>query len=175
MTTTIKQVESAPASYPESGLSPEPANAAAVWQRLEAYCSHRWSEREVVWTVEGCGEWVPPLSPATIAEIEIWTSSGWEAVEVVSAPLGYVLPGRGPYRFTATVGDDDAEVPAVVLEAFARLSAYMLAKPGKAGAMSESISAGSITLAHRRSPSWMAAAIQNSGAGDLLRPFRRAA
>lgn len=178
MSTTIKQIEGAPASYPDAPENLSTAAAALdpamIWQRIESYIAHRFSERAVTWIVEGPGEWCPPLSPATITEIEIWTGSAWEACEVPSAPLGYVLPGHGPYRITGNAGDDEAEVPEVVVEAYRRLAEYSAARPGKAGATSESISAGSITLAHRRSASWMAQAMQNSGAADLLRPFRRA-
>jgi hypothetical protein len=126
--------------------------------------------------VEGCGEWSPPLSPTTISTVEVWSSANeWESVEIPASPSGgFYLPSSGPYRFTGTAGDD-ADVPAVVSEAFRRLAEYLAARPGKAGATSESISAGSITLAHRRSASWQASAVQNSGAGDLLRPYRRAA
>ena len=53
---------------------------------------------------------------------------------------------RGPYRFIGTVGNGD--VPAAVIEAFRRLAEYMAAKPGKPGATSEPITAGSISLSH---------------------------
>jgi hypothetical protein len=181
MTTTIKQTEGVPESFPDApeNLSAAAAalNPAMIWQRIEAYTSLRWSERTVTWVVEGPGEWSPPLSPATVETITVWsTAHEWDTAEIPASPVGgFYLPASGPYRFVGIVGDDDAEVPAIVLEAFRRLAEYMAAKPGKAGATSESISAGSITLAHRRSASWMAHAMQNSGAGDLLRPYRRAA
>lgn len=177
MATTIKQAEAVPATYPDapSGLSTAAAalDADMIWQRIEAYIAHRWTERAVVWTVEGCGEWVPPLTPATISTVESWQSEAWEAVTLSASPLGgYCLPG-GTYRFTGTVGSGD--VPSAVLEAFRRLAEYMAGSKGKPGASSESLSAGSISLSHRRSPAWMAQAMQNSGAGDLLRSYRRVA
>ena len=73
MAVTIKQTEATPDAYADapSGLS---AAAAAlskdmIWARLEAYTAWRWSARGVVWIVEGPGEWVPPLKPATITTI----------------------------------------------------------------------------------------------------------
>ncbi|MGD9846668.1 MAG: hypothetical protein AB7O60_03345 [Variibacter sp.] len=170
MATTIKQTESLPESYPV--LSP--AVSDAVWQRIESYTAHRFTSRQVVWIVEGCGEWMPPLAPATVTKVEIWSSADvWEDVTANASPCGgYWLPATGPYRFTATVGAD-AELPVIVATAAQRLSTYMAAKPGKPGATSESVSAGSISVSHRRSESWMAAAMQNSGAADLLRGYRR--
>jgi len=50
----------------------------------------------------------------------------------------------------------------------------MAQSKGKAGARSERIGAGSKSLSHTRHPAWMAQAMQNSGAGDLLRTYRRA-
>ena len=42
-------------------------------------------------------------------------------------------------------------VPDVVTEAFRRLAEYIAAKAGKAGATAENISAGSVSISHRRS------------------------
>ncbi|MBX9452048.1 MAG: hypothetical protein KL801_09435 [Mesorhizobium sp.] len=178
MAETIKQTEGAPAAYPDApeGLSTAAAalDPEMVWQRLESYVAHRWSERSIEWIVEGCGEWRPPLAPATITTIEVWRADAWEALTVPPSPVGgYIMPG-GTYRFTGTVGVDDSDVPAAVLEAWKRLAEYMAQKAGKAGARSERVSAGSVSLSHTRSPSWMAEAMANSGAGDLLRNFRRA-
>ena len=68
--TTIQQTEDAPDEYPDppAGLSAAAAalDPAMVWQRIEAYTVWRFSEREVVWVVEGCGEWLPPLHVAVI-------------------------------------------------------------------------------------------------------------
>jgi hypothetical protein len=115
------------------------------------------------------------LRPATVSTLEVWSSGAneWEAATLDASPLGgYYLPCTGPYRFTATVGSNAGDVPAAVNEAFRRLAEYMAQKPGKAGARSESIAAGSITISPSRSPSWMAQALQNSGAADLLRNYR---
>jgi hypothetical protein len=178
MATTIKQTEAAPEEYPDLG-SPSPLSAAAaslspdmIWQRIEAYIAHRWTARSVTWVVEGPGEWHPPLAPATISTVEVWSRAGeWETATLDASPLGgYYLPYTGPFRFTAMVGSGD--VPANVIEAFRRLAEYMASKPGKAGARSESIAAGSINISSTRDPAWLAKAMQNSGAGDLLRGLR---
>ena len=55
----IKQFEAVPADYPDApaGLSTAAAalDAAMIWARIEAYTSHRWTVREVVWTLTGGG------------------------------------------------------------------------------------------------------------------------
>lgn len=178
MAVTINQTEAAPQDYPATprGLSTAAvAIATTVWQRIEGYVAHRWTPRAVTWIVEGCGEWVPPLAPATISAIEVWSSADeWETATPSPAPLGgFWLPASGPYRFTATVGD--GTVPAAVNEAFKRLAEYLAAQPGTPGAASEHTEVpGVLTTDVSRAPSWMARAMQNSGAGDLLRPYRRA-
>lgn len=179
MTTTLRQMEGVPASYPSApdDLSTEAAalNPDFIWQRIEAYTVWRWSERPIEWVVEGPGHWRAPLNPATIGTTELWTGAAWGETTPSPSPLGgYELAGCGPYRFTGTLGDDDGDVPADVLEAFRRLAEYMAAKPGKPGASSESVSAGSVSLSHNRSAEWMGRAMINSGAADLLRRYRRA-
>lgn len=177
MVETIRQTESIPDAYPDiSDLTLSTAAAALdtglIWQRLESYIARRWTSRAIEWIAEGCGEWLPPLKPATIATVEVWQADAWQTVTLSPSPLGgYVLPG-GTYRFTGTVGSGEA--PAAVLEAFRRLAEYTAGKPGKQGATSESVTAGSVSISTRRSASWIAEAISNSGAGDLLRPYRRA-
>ncbi|MBJ3777869.1 hypothetical protein [Acuticoccus mangrovi] len=177
MAETIKQTEGVPTSWPDHGLTLSTAAAALdeamLWQRIEAYIVHRWSARTVAWIVEGPGGWVPPLTPATISTVEVWDcEDDWTAVELSPTPLGgFCLPSCKAYRFTGEVGGGD--LPEVVGEAFRRLAEFMAATPGKPGVMSESVTAGSVSIAHRRSPSWMADALRNSGAADLLRPYRR--
>lgn len=180
MATTIKQDEAAPDSYPVVAVDLSAAAWALdeeiVWERIESWVAWRWTARGVTWIAEGPGEWAPPLAPATIATTEVWTTAGaWEAAELTAAPLGgYVLPGAGPYRFSATVGGGEPPLPFAVEEAVRRLAEYMAADAGTPGATREQTSAGPITLGHSRSASWLAEAMQNSGAGDLLRPYRRA-
>lgn len=181
MAVTIRQTETTPEAYPEApaGLSvAATAILPAVWRRIEVYTAFRTTVRDVTWIVEGCGEWVPPLTPASIATVEVWQGDAWQVAEPPSSPLGgYMLPGHGPYRFTGTAGDDDADVPPDIAEAFRRLAEYMAAdvNADHAGArvVSESVPdvfTGSI----ERSPAWMAQALINSGAADLLRRYRRA-
>lgn len=181
MATTIRQTEAMPSTYPAApgGLSTAAAalDANMIWQRIEAYVAHRWTSREVEWIVEGSGDWQPPLTPATIATVEIWQADEWQSVTLSPSALGgYVLPGCGPYRFAGTVagGSPAPDVPEAVDEAFRRLAEYMAGEFGTPGVTSERTNVGPITIGHSRSASWMAAAIQNSGAGDLLRPYRRA-
>lgn len=175
---TISQTEAAPAAYPAtpSGLSTAAAalDADMIWQRIETYIAHRWTSRAVTWIVEGCGEWKPPLTPATIATVEVWESDAWATEALDPSPLGgYVLAGDGPYRFAGTVGA--GTVPAAVDEAFRRLAEYMAAaNRGAPGTTRERITAGSITVDKTRSASWAGEAMNNSGAADLLRPYRRA-
>ncbi len=176
MATTIKQTEAIPAAYPTtpSGLSTAAAalDADAIWQRIESYIAHRWTARNVVWIAEGCGEWQPPLAPATISTVEVWLGDAWEAVTLSPSPMGgYCLAG-GTYRFTGTVGS--GTVPEIVAEAFRRLAEYMAAASrGSPGTTRERVTAGSVTVDKSRSASWAAQAMANSGAGDLLRNYRR--
>lgn len=180
MATTLKQQESAPDAYPDIG-SPSPLSSAAaaldpeiIWRRIESYIAHRWNEREVIWTVEGPGEWVPPLTPASVETIEVWSRANeWEPVPLDPSPFGgFYLPASGPYRFLALVGTDDPPPPSVV-RAFVLLAEYMAAK-GKPGVTTDRITVGSVGLSTHRSEAWRAKAMENSGAGDLLRPYRRA-
>jgi hypothetical protein len=179
MAVTLKQTEATPADYPSTdGLTLSTAaaalDAAMIWQRIESYIAHRWSERDVTWVVEGPGEWTAPLTPATITSVDVWSGADdWQPIELSPSPLGgYFLPGSGPYRFTGTVGGGN--LPEGVREAFRRLAEYMANAPGQSGASSERVTAGSLSFAYTYSPSWVAAAMQNSGAGDLLRRYRRA-
>ncbi|WP_111431020.1 hypothetical protein [Rhodobacteraceae bacterium DSL-40] len=175
MVATLHEVEAEPADWPASPAL-EPAEAALdpafIWQRIEAWVSHRWTPREVVWIVEGPGEWVPRLTPAVIESVEVW-SDGWQAVALDASPLGgYALPGEGPYRFTATAGG--GTVPAAVNEAFRRLAEYFAGHDGRwSGATSEVEEIGEIKTSSERSVTWLARAMAYSGAADLLRPYRR--
>lgn len=177
MITTLRTNESEPLEHP---ALPESLNAAAlaldtdfIWQRIEAYVAHRWSIRDVEFLAEGEGHWLPPLTPVTISKAEYWDGDYWAELQLKPTPLGgLVFQDFGTYRFTGTAGNADAKAPANVLEAFKRLAEYSAQSKGKAGARSETIGAGSINLSHTRSPMWMAEAMRNSGAGDLLRSYR---
>lgn len=180
MVATLKQTEGAPTDWPYvTGLSNGAWNVpqAAIWQRIEAWTSYRWGARSVVWIAEGPGEWQPPLAPATVSTVELWDGSAWVADSPAPSPLGgYDLPCAGPWRITATVGDD--VVAEVVLEAFRRLAEYVSdgmtpgLHKGRSGAKSTSYTLDSLTVSFTRDQAWMARAMANSGAGDLLRPYR---
>lgn len=173
---TTKQTEAMPASYPAiTGLSTAAAAIKdAVWQRVEAYIAYRWTARTITWVVEGCGEWVPPLQPATISTKEIWIGEAWESVTLAASPLGgYDLPSFGPYRMSGTVGSGTP--PTNVIEAVKRLAEYMVAEHLHPGARRWRENVDGVYEAEiERSPEWLARAMQASGAADLLRPYRRA-
>lgn len=175
MAVTIKQTEAIPASYPTvSGLSTEAQalDAAALWQRIEAFTAWRWTAREVVWLVEGDGDWCPPLAPVEVTAEEVWDGEAWVPATVYASPYGgYRLTTCGPFRFTATVGGGD--VPAAVSEAFRRLAEYLVASIAPAGATSYSLNLGQVSESIEISASHTAKALHNSGAADLLRPYRR--
>ena len=92
------------------------------------------------------------------------------------APTGYWLPASGPYRFSGVVGDVSPfdEAPPLVQEAYRRLAEYFVTHIETPGARSETTTIGSLTVPQTRSSSWMAEALHNSGAADLLRSYRRA-
>ena len=173
----LQRDEAVPASYPAipSGLSTAAMmlDAGALWARIEAHTAHRFTTREVVWTVEGPGEFKPDLQPATITAREVWDGVAWITASLFDGPLGGVLlNGEGPYRFTADVGGGD--VPAPVSEAYRRLAEYLAEDGNPAGASSYSYRLGDVEETTQRSPAHVARALQNSGAADLLRTFRRA-
>jgi len=181
----IRQQEAIPAAYPATpdGLSDaaQTLDAASIWARIEAYTAHRFSDRQVVWVFEA-GEdddWSPALTPVASLSAEKWESGAWASSTLPEGPLGYCVPGDGMYRVTAQVGA--GPVPAPVSEAFKRLAEYSveISKDGfVSGHPSHTSHSHKITedLAESfaRQASWAARAIQNSGAADLLRPYRRA-
>lgn len=186
MVETVTQREAAPDFYPAvpDGLSAAASalDSAVLWQRIESYIAHRFTERTVTWVVDGAGNWDFPLTPARLTSAQRWTGDAWAAVGLADGPFGYVLPHDGPYRIAATVGD--ADVPEGVLEAYRRLAEYLapnsltgpLADRPGASSQSAKISAGmvDVDLNFDRAPAWLAKAMQYSGAADLLRPYRRA-
>lgn len=178
MAGTLKQTEAVPAAYPATpaGLSAAATalNPNLIWQRIEAYTSARWTARAVVWTVDGPGEWEPLLTPATVTLAEEWTGTAWQTATPDASPLGGYDLASKTYRITASVGG--GTVPVAVNEAFKRLAEYMAARASHPGASSfKTDVGGAISLSEDRSPAWMARAMINSGAADLLRPYRRAA
>jgi len=176
MAVTLRQVETVTA-YPDApeGLSTAAAalEADALWARIEAYTAYRFTERAVVWTVDGEGDWTPPLTPASIDGAEKWEGTEWVSTTLPEGPFGYCLPGDGPYRITGTAGA--GPVPAPVAEAFRRLAEYLSDTDDRPGASNYSVNmGGAIQESYDRAPHWVARAMINSGAADLLRPYRRA-
>jgi hypothetical protein len=178
MIDVLKQFEAVPAAYPAApyGLSDDAAalDPAMIWARIEGYTAHRFTEREIVWTLIGNGgdQFHPRLTPVTSSVADLWTGEAWEAVTLSDGPLGVCLPFDGTYKITAQVGAGD--VPAPVSEAFRRLAEYMADDPGRVGTTSFTDKIGPLEESVNRAPTWLARAMQYSGAGDLLRPYRRA-
>ena len=183
MPALLKQTEATPAAWPAApaGLTAAAAALSAdmIWQRIEGYICFRWTARQVVWTVEGPGDWELPLQPATLTTAERWTGDAWENVTLQPGPCGLSLPLAGPYRLTATVGA--GTVPAAVNEAFRRLAEYSASIgdygswKGAAGATSNSFNLSEgVSYSTNRYADWQAKSMINSGAADLLRPYRRA-
>jgi hypothetical protein len=87
----LKQFEAVPVAYPDapSGLSPDAAalDADMIWARIEDYCAHRWTPREVVWTLLGDGgdQWHPPLTPVVSREGHVWREE-WVALSLLDGP-----------------------------------------------------------------------------------------
>lgn len=175
---TLSEREAAPEAYPAtpSGLTGPAAAAdpAAVWARIEAWTAWRWSERAVTWIAEGPGEWRPRLHPFDLSTAEIWNGDDWQTIEPARTPLGGWDLGYGTYRFAGTAGTDD-DPPAAVVEAWRRLATYSGKRESRApGASASSIAIGELSERMERAPEWLARALVNSGAADLLRPYRSA-
>lgn len=180
----IKQFEAVPSAYPDApaGLSDEAAalDADMIWARIEDYTAHRFTPREVVWTLQANAgdQFHPRLTPVVSSEAHYWGDQ-WESLTLLDGPLGICLPFDGTYKITATVGAGD--VPASVAEAFRRLAEYSVEigkdamVGGHGGHTSHSVNiGGEIQESFDRQATWASRAIVNSGAADLLRPYRRA-
>lgn len=158
---------------PPSDLSDPAAalDANALWARIEAWCAWRWGERSVTWIIQGPGQFLPPLQPATVDTVEVWNDGVWTETTLAAAPLGLEVPD-GVYRITATVGTAD-DPPADVLEAYRRLAEY-LADDSHVGRVptSASRSASGVSINVERPAAWQAKALHYSGAADLLRRWR---
>ncbi|MGJ8586980.1 MAG: hypothetical protein ACSHXW_02405 [Yoonia sp.] len=182
MAETVKQAENVHAGngYPQapSGLSEkaQTLDKDVLWARIEAYISHRFTVRPVVWLVEASAgdQWTPPLGPVVSWTAERWWDE-WTEVDLMQGPLGLHLPSNGTFRITAQVGIDD--IPAPVAEAFRRLAEYLAggrSTVDEPGASDFSFKMDQLEWSVQRNPAHIARAMQNSGAADLLRPYRRA-
>jgi len=194
MADTIAQTEDRPEVLPYHVQDYARPDAWLIWERIEAYISYRWTPRQVVWIVEGSGDWRPPLTPAEITAAEVWTGAAWQPATLPPSPYGGLcLPGNGPFRVTATVGG--GSTPAAALEAYARLEKYLSAvqrTPGERFAYrqmarnrydappvqqtpaQDRVRVAEIDGSVEYVANWPARAMQLSGAADLLRPYRRA-
>lgn len=171
--TTLRQDEAAPDGYAEVEVSTaaEPFLPAA-WARIEAYTAFRTSERAVEFIVEGPGTWSAPLRPFALETAQKWNGTAWETVTPAPSPYGYCLDS-GTYKVTGTAGDDDADVPPLILESAKRLAEYLAATAGTDGAGMRSESIPDVWQGEYDNKA-RARALQDSGAADLLRTFRRA-
>lgn len=175
MTEVLRFEEDTLATLPEIDDAPV---SAAIWARLESYISRRWGERQAVWTVQGPGDWSPHILPADNFVVSIFDdlTKTWTAVPVVEAtPFGLNLPHCAVYKIVATVGDT-GDIPAIVQQAYLRLAAYMAeveTTDYPAGASSYEVDlGGAVKETVQRAPTWIARALQHSGAADLLRGYR---
>lgn len=172
MIEVLSQLEGTPETWPAiEGLTGDAL--ATAWQRIEHYTAWRFAARSVVWRVDSSGgEWVAPLRPVSALSAAIWTGEAFEAVTLAPAPGGWRIP-CGRYELTGTVGA--GPVPEAVETAVARLAAYLAAEAdGPAGVRSYSANVGQLSESWTRDAAHMGRAMQNSGAADLLRPYRRA-
>ncbi|BBC73361.1 conserved hypothetical protein [Altererythrobacter sp. B11] len=172
----ITQFEGEPESYPPvEGVTGDVL--ATCWQRIEHFISRRWGVRSVVWTLTSCGgEWQPPLGPILPASTDAfrWADGEWQAIELERGPFGLLLP-PGHIQIDASVGTVSLTLPASVEKAVERLASYLEAESAvPAGARSYRATVGQLSESVSADPAQAAKALQNSGAGDLLRPYRRA-
>lgn len=173
--TTISVIEGKPTAYPmPSDLSTAAAalDSDIIWQRIEGYIAWRFSPRTVEFIVEGPGDWAPTLKPVTLATAEEWRGENWVSTTLAPSPLGgYILKGCGPYRFSGTLGAG-IEVPPIVDEAVRRLCEYFAAL-GFEGVGLRTETVPEIWSGEHDNRA-RARALQDSGAADLLRSYRRA-
>lgn len=177
MAELLKWHEDEPAAFDPgtpAGLSPKAAAIPprAIWARIESWTGYRWAPRSFEAIVCGPGEWLAPVEPVSSLSVEIWYSEHWEISELRQGPLGIEL-GCGTFRITGQAGSGEL-APADVLEAYKRLAEYIAAMSDRPGMDSVSYGVGGeLDYSWRRGRSAMARAMQDSGAADLLRPYRR--
>jgi hypothetical protein len=157
-------------TYPDapSGLSDAAAAipAAVIWDRIEAYCNFRWSETVTEFIVDPpCEiEWQPPYLPFTIDTVngEAATPGTFGAVTLSEKS-----------KVVCTIGG--ATPNETVNSAYRRLAEYVAAMDdAPKGVTRYSIGIGDLSESWSRRADHMARAMDNSGAADLLRKFRKA-
>lgn len=186
---TRTQTEQTPATYPTvmvdrvvDWMPPVDAeDTAVIWSRIEAHIAYRYSPRSVEWIVEGPGDWKAPLAPASNVVVQQWhETAGYVAFTPDPSPLGGFCLPCGMYRITSDVGGGD--VPPLVQSAFRRIAGYIIDVlhedvPVSATKMSlgrnENRDIENNAVSFDRSASWLARAMQLSGAADSLRNYRR--
>lgn len=165
---------------------------AIVWTRMESFVSWRWHSRAVEWIVDGDGEFDPPLEPATITKVELWRGGAWGELTLVPSPLGGVELDGGRHRITATVGTSRlSDLHPGVVEAFRRILEYLTQVPSTsvtndegAALISDAVGVSQVSISRsvgddnssvsiQQNPRYRAKAIEYSGAGDLLRKYRK--
>ena len=156
---------------PFSYLDLSAAGREAVWQRIEAWTAHRWGARPCTFIVETGTRraWRRPLHPFTVETTEAWVGEEWEPVTLAPDYAGGVQVHRHPRRGRRPARD--------VVEAYRRLAGHFVAikiHSPMLGSSRHEQSNGDRSLAVERAPTWTARAMQNSGAADLLRAYRRA-
>lgn len=163
-------------SVPETDEAALRRLARAAWQRVEGYIGYRWGVRPATFIIDGPGCWVSPLKPFTATTREQWLDDSWVAVTLAPSPLGgYVLDQAGPYRLTGNLGSASAP-PQPVIEAVWRLAKYFeaadLMPADERGLARHKLDLGTLSVEREQNPTWIARALQQSGAADLLRPWR---
>ncbi len=192
MPSTLSIEEGEPTNWPqvdpEDEQVPVPATAEddepafrkytrAAWQRVQGWIAYRWNVRACVFVVEGPGDWIAPLQPFTATVREQWIDNAWVSVTLAPTALGgFVFDAVGPYRITGNLGTANAP-PEVVRQAVFRLGKYLEAvdstPAGERTASGYKMDVGGLSVSRDRNPNWIARALQQSGAGDLLRPWRK--
>lgn len=148
----------------------------ALWRRIEEHTCRRWTPRQVCWVVRGPGEFLAHLAPLSGVTVDEWcdTTFTWSSVICEPSPLsGFYLPRCATYRITGTCGASAGDVPSTLVEAYKRLAAYHADAKAGASQHSVKIGEGGIDETLERNPSYIAKALQYSGAADLLRNHRR--
>jgi hypothetical protein len=111
--------------------------------------------------------------------VDVWddTTFTWSSASPDQSPLGgFIFNDNRTYRITATLGSTDP-VPAAVVMAYQRLRDYVYEATTEkipVGVASHSLKIGDgYSEEISRNPTYLARSMQYSGAGDLLRGYRR--
>ena len=155
---------------PGNGFDPE-----AVWLRIECWIAYRWGERPCTFVVEGgCGSWRPPLVPFAVETIETWTAAhGRRSRSAAPARRRRASARRWPIGSAAR-----SARPTRRPRACSRLLvAWPITPPIRKHILArrfadQQTDRDGASIAIDRAPNWTARVLANSGAADLLRPYR---